>query len=400
VRTSRAMVTVVFAVSVVLLGANPQPARSQGERPRRPTEDADRHDCPGPWFKVPSKKAKATSAETITMVKVAGPQSNVPEFHDCQRFLTPDNRKYEGLYAVFATPTPPDSFAGHAALNLDYAYLAAEVVTRDGGYTNLKVAQQFNCLYLGVAHVGWRAFMVKSWLSEEACADSLRADEHTADALTVNRVVDTTFAADDYPPSARWDRTPNGSYFIVMSCGKAVCEIGIPPGELASHAQFVSEAMTKAQKRVRRIKPWYDEQFVAIPGGLNVSPTKVLGVATPDPRLGNITRAEFESNWVRVGDIALIADQPPYESKLGLTSGRNTLYLRHKPTDPDSLWWAMMVQGNRRTYGRVTRYGHEGMGFKIPATLRWRWLSNDETVWARCLEGCCQVEQGFTATPP
>jgi hypothetical protein len=398
------MFAAMFAGSVALLGAITPSVLAQDARtvPKPSAEDTDRHDCPGPWLEIKPLKDKdtPTSGPSQKEVKVAGPQSSVPEFHDCQRFLSATNRTYEGLYAVFADTTPPATFTARATANLEFAYLAGEVVTRDGFYPQLKVKPLFNCLYLA-AGANWRAFMFAAGTSEDSCADSVPVKKFGRYALSLRRVIDRRFGSEDYPPSARWDRTPAGAYYVVMSCGLAVCEIGIPKGQQSSIAQTAPDTMSAGEKRVRLIKPWYDEQIVAIPGKLNAMPTTVLGVAIPDPNLQFVRRRQFESGWVKVGEIELSMDQPRYTSQLGLERGKNTMYLRHRPSDRDTLWQAMMVTETKRvTYGKVTRYPHEGMGFHIPATLRWRWMSNDETIWARCLEGCCQVEQGFTPTPP
>jgi hypothetical protein len=59
-------------------------------------------------------------------------------------------------------------------------------------------------------------------------------------------------------------------------------------------------------------------------------------------------------------------------------------------------WWVRIVSASQADtmYRCVTRRGHAGQlgGKTIPATARWRWLLDDETIWKECVEGCCQVE--------
>jgi hypothetical protein len=62
-----------------------------------------------------------------------------------------------------------------------------------------------------------------------------------------------------------------------------------------------------------------------------------------------------------------------------------------------SEWWLRIVSGTpaKAKYFCVHRRGHEDIaGLDIPGIVRWRWALNDETIWIRCLEGCCEAEAG------
>src|SRR5207249_8795612 len=50
---------------------------------------------------VRTPRGVVTRPRTITTIPLAGPISNVPEFHDCQELIK-DNR-YLSLYAIFAS---------------------------------------------------------------------------------------------------------------------------------------------------------------------------------------------------------------------------------------------------------------------------------------------------------
>jgi hypothetical protein len=90
------------------------------------------------------------------------------------------------------------------------------------------------------------------------------------------------------------------------------------------------------------------------------------------------TRQECEVPEVAAGG----PSDPPHEDP---AEGQpNTWY------DPNNSWWARFVPpGGDAKYTWVTRRRH--LGVEIPATARWRWVLDDETIWTFCPEGCCEV---------
>ncbi len=87
----------------------------------------DRPECPQVWDSIPLFDTRegsapkfgrpATGADTggangasiaagwvgARALGASGPITNIPEFHDCQMFITADGRNYDGLYAIFAS---------------------------------------------------------------------------------------------------------------------------------------------------------------------------------------------------------------------------------------------------------------------------------------------------------
>ena len=63
-------------------------------------------------------------------------------------------------------------------------------------------------------------------------------------------------------------------------------------------------------------------------------------------------------------------------------------------TNPKT-WWAVVVKPSKEvSYRCVYRTDHGTI--PVPGTARWRWVLNDETIWVRCANGCCQVDQTDT----
>jgi hypothetical protein len=63
-------------------------------------------------------------------------------------------------------------------------------------------------------------------------------------------------------------------------------------------------------------------------------------------------------------------------------------------------WWVRIVSAetgrpvaHRCIRREPTRDGPHPMppGMKIPGSTRWRWLAEDESGWAECTQGCCEI---------
>ncbi len=72
----------------------------------------DRPECPQAWDSIPlfaATKGRDTATATVggwvgrQALGASGPITNIPEFHDCQMFITADGKSYDALYAIFAS---------------------------------------------------------------------------------------------------------------------------------------------------------------------------------------------------------------------------------------------------------------------------------------------------------
>jgi len=352
----------------------------------------------------------------VNNIPIAGPITNIPEFHDCQRFVNPagGELKYGPMVAIFAHyrldslySTRQDSAAG------EIGEAAAEIYSYDGAYERLFINQGFNCLYLVQLAGGWQAYMTSVGNDEKGCQKPLQR----GNSLTVvaKRLVHDD---KDIPPVARWDYdTANHQQYIGLRCGGEWCEVG--------HSGFETSGMYSAARlpddpvpgfgtiggsekaRIVRVKGWYDEQYLAEGSTGSLKPTRVRGTAFPHPLLDRMnTEAHFVGGWKPVAYLLMDGDPgETYKSKLNLEQGINKVFYCHgtflscgetttEPpcgVDADHQWWAKIESAvtHEAKYYCVTRRTHPGL--EIPGVVRWRWREDDETLWVRCPEGCCAV---------
>ncbi|MDQ8164576.1 MAG: Ig-like domain-containing protein [Gemmatimonadota bacterium] len=108
--------------------------------------DWERPECPATWtgLKVPIVTAADSLRSYVTPASLThggaytvpaagfaltGPITDVPEFHDCQRFLTEDRSAFSPLFAVFASKDLGAMFVASAADSISWASSDATVAT-------------------------------------------------------------------------------------------------------------------------------------------------------------------------------------------------------------------------------------------------------------------------------
>jgi len=418
----------------------------------------------------------ALADTTDTVVAISGPITNIPEFHDCQRFVV--GKKYDSLYAIFAgyhlelspnlrlTPAqinPPSGSSSTAIgptgankakpplnqISLEgTGYTYAEIYTWGGNYPPLGIKPGFNCLYLFVTGGQQRARMVPIANLPTANQDSScivpRPDMATntgyGKELLVRQDTEPGLTADDYPPVARWDwDAVHLKQYIGIRCGSAWCEIGDSDlvvstalGTAPSFATVSGDPPTPNETlRVTRIKGWYDRQQLATkPWFSPLQPGAVWGTIIPNPALGRKDHDDVSyfhptttnPPWVEVAVVRVPEDYSMSVAKFangdnsvalcyGTTqecqvddskvSGCKTSAIAHSSytgsvTPATPLWWVRITaEGTSPQFRCVEWRDHSAdalsLGYRIPGTARWRWLLEDETTWARCTEGCCEM---------
>jgi hypothetical protein len=336
--------------------------------------------------------------------------------------------------------------------------LAAAYVYAEGDYDHLGIGRGGNCLFVwldGPERSVWHAKMLQLGRTGAAASCLAPRDPHALSGkeLEVKRDPIDGFTAADYPPVARWDYDRSAGaeqQYIGLTCGPAWCEIGDLGFKPSAGLPFSPNAPASV-KRVRAIKGWYDQQYLAtLPttaneaGPPDVVPTTILGTFIPDPKLQQYDLA-VHRRFVQVGSILLQAGArdaaalAKYKRRLGLEAASNALtpqwnelYVCHRgdgdcgierkrlpqhclaaasgtpaaklPTigGPDRKWVAMVVGAvsHDTTYHCTFRYDVpatlriELPGGDVPGTTRWRWLAEDEGFWNRCASlGCCETLQ-------
>jgi hypothetical protein len=322
------------------------------------------------------------STDTVRVVSVSGPITNVPEFHDCQRFIV--GGSFDSLYAIFARyqleslpgslvipPATPTKSGGNSGglvargaatvptrsqvvfkLPEGTGYTYAEIYTWGGNYPDLGIQSGFNCLYMFRTDGRWRARMVPiANLVPSAPQDSgcLAPQPEIATAVNMGKELlvmpDTQLGRtdSDYPPVSRWDwDSVHSKQYIGIRCGAAWCEVGdsdlVVSNPLSSPPTFETvpgAAPTSDQnQRVTRIKGWYDRQLLATHSWLQgLHPSVIWGEIIPHPVLGRQDHdvasyfhpTSADRRWVEVAVVRVSANYTT--SVMRFTTGDNKVYL-------------------------------------------------------------------------
>jgi len=390
-----------------------------------PIESEPRPECPHDARSLPG------GPPTIT-----GNISDVPELHDCQRFIVQEHGKlrYTPFFAIYANDSL-DTLPFRGRQMPDHGFSYAEVYA-DSAYGPLGiVGPGYWCLVLqfdGNSQPQWRAKMIDRHLIGNTCKGPIRhPDSILGTELEVQDDDIGEFSPADVPAVARWDwdREHYEQYIGVAGCN-GWCEIGdsgfTPSPTYSTDGQFGPKAAR------RRIKGWYDEQLLAmLPAeSPNLVPTRIYGTIFPAPDLGSYSSvAEFdEDRWNLVAYVQL--DTVP---DAGHTFYKNTynydpalhphdlneIYLCHgtrleclgngastvqptckKPFDQFEAfssvvtdeWWSKIVAPDGSEKYRCVVYRKIKYNVPhVPGTVRWRWKAWDEGSWDRCPDGCCEV---------
>lgn len=375
---------------------------------------AGRPECPHDWDFKRGQMA------------LVGQRINVPELHDCQRFIVyeGESAKYQALYAIFAS----DSLASFDTLATVSVRAAAEVYA-EGTYEPLGIGATYNCLYLfrKAGPSTWRAIMAPVKDAQVDCRILVNPETLPSHKeLDVIVTHHSGFGGADYPPVARWDwDSTHKEQYIGITCGTAFCQVGDTGFAPSAGFPDPGGASSLKQRRTRVIRGWYDQQFLATfsPAGKTI-PSRIRGTIFPDSGLGDYTIGTFTKRWVRVAEVLLAApatlttedaavikqykDSMNYDAtaaggrlnSIWLCYGRKSdcvptsAFAAVGPCDGDGMWWARIESTHGptdRMYKCVARRAHDNLGFHVPGTARWRWLASDETTWKRCDNGCCEV---------
>jgi hypothetical protein len=383
------------------------------------------------------------SFDTLPLV---GGNTQIPEFHDCQRFIDSTGTAYGPLVGIFAvssilgfnptpaTPSPDidsrdspeisDPAAGETPVTPPRhadGYPVAVVVDFDVvGYAPLGIRPGVNCLYVFPSSAGPHGFgarMVPVGTRADACAAAYDPSMPGEDLLVFGRRMRGDHA-NDYPPVARWDWDPTTRIqYAGIRCGQRWCEIGPRAGFVRSPTHDFGIPNRK-ERRVFAVKGWHDEQWLARPGTNGLFPQPFLGTVVPVKDLANYDSVTFATpKWIDVARVSITPFDPVYESKFHLTTssmpnemnqialcqgtfqqclaadGAPTRPPAACPTASTATWWARITNTKKeKRYHCVTRVPH--VGASMPGTARWLWDDADELIWVECDEGCCRVQQG------
>lgn len=270
-------------------------------------QEAGRPECPHDW------DVKGRQVEEVR------PIMNIPEYHDCQRFIVRvegGGVRYDSLYAIFASAaleglerhldstarcaacfapggrgeSPPQgetwrSLREHATT---YGVVAARIYA-EGNYAPLGIERMYNCLYLFRAGEEWGAIMVPVKDANSACLRPIDPAIPWGTELQVQRPE----VSDSVPAVARWDfDTTHVWQYVGIKCGDAWCEVG-PPGFDPSPIPELEEDARQLLGVRGRIKGWYDEQYLAfLDNETHTRPSVVRGRIFPARGLDSLRNVD------------------------------------------------------------------------------------------------------------
>jgi len=380
-----------------------------------------------------------TSADLPLIQRIA----NLPEYHDCQRFVVRGPAagatshaefSFGPLVAIWAADTLGGRFEVSADPGRSRALPVAVIYNydRDVAYRPLGIMPGFNCLYLwhdGGTPKSWSATMVSLGPNTSSCREPADSGAIGGTLLEVRPSLNLRgLLAADIPEVARWDwDAERHEQYIGIRCGDQWCEVG-RTGLVRSRSAFEvgvkftsgaalslvppspgianSQGTVPERLRVVAVKGWYDEQRLdTLDANGRPQLTDILGTVIPHPALD---RATFTpGDWTPVAFVQVSADYP---GKVPLKHGMNRVFLCKDvggncgitaaspcPPDPTSTaagqttWWMRMVsETNDTTVHCVKRRTHGGRA--IPAAAaRWNWNEKDAKTWVACEGGCCTV---------
>lgn len=433
VRSSSRATAVRAAAAVMVLTAS---ACSRGERDGGGEQAAEQRvpECPGDGFVVTIDTGQGMLA-TYEQVPGVGALTNIPEYHDCQRFVKPDGT-YDTRYAIFATlgldslgaRWMRDSAQQGPSAALPARRLAAVIYSWNGTYTPLGIRPSFNCLYMYRDQGSWQATML--WLGSQSatCASSLTGSLGSNETpLLVNEIPQGRPAYDhtDYPPVARWDwDSVRTEHFISIKCDPTWCEIGDRAGIGASSRRFVGTATfppddpipgpsvaPKHRWRTAEIKGWYDEQQLAVANaGGGVRPGPLRGAVFPHMALGRHQLPSDFANaalpWMPAAYAQLDAAYKTLQGRNRFDQGLNRISLCYgtmafcgvpagiqlpASCSATTSWWVRIDSPRSEPRFTCAVYRPHA-NVVIWPTARWRWQETDETIWIRCTPGCCELQ--------
>lgn len=399
-----------------------------------------RPECPqgGNW----DSAFRSWSVPIAPVRELSGEITDIVEFHDCQQFIVPASglrpARYSSLFAIFAADSlerlvdPASTSPGFR----EPGRPMATIFSYDRPYAPLGLRKGLSCLFFfytraashQISSVRARIVplslpvggpVISKGKRRTSCLQPLAATSAEGTALDVSFKV---YPGQTLPPVARWDwDARRKQQYIGIRCETMWCEVH--PAATFPMPAFTSSVSPFAPTTMP--KGWYDEQTLAVVNIGGSGPTtvsKIRGTFIPEPDLG-LENAEplsstFVNRWKQVARVGLQGNPGGYTSKFNLEESTspsmlNRVALCFVPTDaPNSAcfptnsekpicqppapgeagrWYTRILsaRSDRARYFCVTRRAHAGM--IIPGTVRWRWLINDETMWIRCLQGCCEV---------
>lgn len=415
-----------LAVAALLALAAYRPAETVIVVDGKPSDPGSMPECPHSW----------TVRQAGAGMLWASSRTDVPEFHDCQqlRNWNPMSRRehYGALAAVFAA----DSLEKVADSTLDRPrgrggrggqVLALVYLPRGGEYSPLGLGllplkHKFACVIVRRGATSGNAWIVPVDDGRRCVGPAVLTATSPTNSYELHVLEPPpSMSSPQIPPVARWDwDSTTHTQYIGVRCGGKWCEIGVRGFKSSpDHDPGTGVSVGRAGYAHRGA---YDEQRLAEFPGSVPAPAMNLGTVVPMPKLELLTRQRpTVGDWIPVARTHLFPGVGTYEATFNFArtptvtpaearastislciatetvpctaNERNTvLDVRRCDPDAEEARWIARVDrpGARSKYFCVLYREHEPK-FYVPPVVRWRWRSDDETIWISCPSGCCEV---------
>ena len=336
-----AIALVVLGGVSVFVGTGVAGLSGKGVAPlkaQQPDTVMGRPECPGEGVTLRVDTGQSPPVPFVVRhVPLSDLITNIPEFHDCQRFVVKDSEGtlvYDSLFAVFASfrlnilitdlRNSKDTFtitaadtggAGGGAGVVVRTVPVATVFSDHRDYKPLGIAPGFNCLlvYQLPAPHAWGAKMIPLTPPDSNCGS---LDPHrTGTFLQVRASSTPRLIESDYPATARWDwDSVHAEQYVGIKCGAAWCQVGrfgfdtsaSYTGPVLPFRPIVSTSFaTNKARRVTAVRGWYDEEPLDTGGS---KPSVLRGILVPNPDIHNLLKTpdRYQARWVQVGYAVVI----------------------------------------------------------------------------------------------
>ena len=419
IRSWKASSLLISLIAAVVLTAASK--RSESNPLTSTVQDRGRPECPHDGVMIMKDDEGRLYVEPST-VSHEEYLPDIPELHDCQRFIVRDARgdlAYDSLYAIFARPTGILSFRemrfttdtllppNQSNQVFNASPTAVALITSYGGtYAPLGIRPGVSCLYLSHQDRTWSAQLIHNGNSGD-CPKQPRSGVRPLEVR--ENILPPYLSAEDVPAVARWDWTEGGVQYIGVRCGGRWCEIGPPGFRPAPGIPAPSIWANTIQARTFLVKGWYDRQMLAttrnVAGQQKLVPSGMLGIVVPHPLVDSHIEQRYidagnANSWLTVAYVYVdgnVYDTPQNHHLKRFwpdrNLSRNVLQMRVLSSSSGRVWQARYE--NTGTAFKVKFRPHDWAmtgTYHIPGTARWRWQAFDETTWTRCPYGCCESE--------
>ena len=318
------------------------------------------NDCPHYWT---SGGGGPIPGDSIPLI---GSITNVPEYHDCQRFVGRNMRYLDiaavwvredirGFYERTMSLSPPNRPGAASALvggqpanfNVGDSSGAALATTRvgvvgiiwsDGPYKDLGLIPGWSCLVMNwkmsgtaidpTSYGGRTVHVAKA----DLCSKLTVVDMAKGYPLAVTALAPRT--GDVSPPVARWDWDDSLKVqYVSMWCPTGWCEFHNKHYKSSPVWDATIAPYSASAGMFVRQKGYYDEQILADPlaGGGRLDGTLVRGTIFPEPGLETRSVTSYTGHWLPVARVSMSKASPGYLSKYlykphpGAPDGRDNL---------------------------------------------------------------------------